>query len=124
MRVNVTIKNIGSRAGKEVAQLYVTAPKGNIDKPLKELKAFAKTRTLMPGESETLTMAVSKDDLASFVTDKNAWFTDSGTYTFMIGASSRDIMGEAKLNIGYGIRRVSATLANYSNHSITNLLSR
>ena len=64
--VTVNIKNTGKVAGKEIAQVYVSAPKGTIEKPTKELKAFAKTRELQPGESETLTMKFAKRDLASF----------------------------------------------------------
>lgn len=97
--VSVTVTNTGSRPGKEVAEVYVTAPKGAIEKPAQELKAFAKTRTLQPGESQTLTMTIDKADLASFNTKQSAWVADKGTYTFKVGASSRDIKGTATLNI-------------------------
>lgn len=97
--VSVTVTNTGNRPGKEVAEVYVTAPKGAIEKPAQELKAFAKTRTLQPGESQTLTMNIDKADLASFNTKQSAWVTDKGTYTFKVGASSRDIKGTATLNI-------------------------
>ena len=97
--VSVTVTNTGRRPGKEVAEVYVTAPKGAIEKPAQELKAFAKTRTLQPGESQTLTMNIDKADLASFNTKQSAWVADGGTYTFKVGASSRDIKGTATLNI-------------------------
>lgn len=97
--VSVTVTNTGNRPGKEVAEVYVTAPKGAIEKPAQELKAFAKTRTLQPGESQTLTMNIDKADLASFNTKQSAWVTDKGTYTFKVGASSRDIKGTATLSI-------------------------
>lgn len=97
--VSVIVTNTGNRPGKEVAEVYVTAPKGAIEKPAQELKAFAKTRTLQPGESQTLTMNIDKADLASFNTKQSAWVTDKGTYTFKVGASSRDIKGTATLNI-------------------------
>lgn len=97
--VSVTVTNTGNRPGKEVAEVYVTAPKGAIEKPEQELKAFAKTRTLQPGESQTLTMNIDKADLASFNTKQSAWVTDKGTYTFKVGASSRDIKGTATLSI-------------------------
>ena len=64
--VKVTVKNTGSRAGKQVAQVYVAAPKGGEEKPVKELKTFAKTRMLKPGESQTLTMSVPRRLLTSF----------------------------------------------------------
>ena len=89
--VSVTVKNTGKVAGKEVAQVYVTAPKGEIEKPAQELKAFAKTRELQPGESETLTMTISKRDFASFNEAQSQWVADAGIYTFRIGSSSRDI---------------------------------
>ena len=97
--VSVTVTNTGNRPGKEVAEVYVTAPKGAIEKPAQELKAFAKTRTLQPGEGQTLTMNIDKADLASFNTKQSAWVADGGSYTFKVGASSRDIKGTATLNI-------------------------
>jgi beta-glucosidase len=93
IKVSVTVTNDGPRAGKEVAEVYVTAPKGHEDKPTQELKAFAKTSILQPNESQTLTMTVCKSDLASFNEKASAWIVDSGTYLFKIGASSRDIKG-------------------------------
>jgi beta-glucosidase len=94
--VSVKVKNTGKYEGKESVQLYVAAPKGKLDKPKKELKSFAKTKTLKPGESETLTMTVSVKDLASFNTQKSQWETDKGTYNFMIGASVADIKAQLK----------------------------
>lgn len=99
VEVSVTVKNTGERAGKEVVEVYVTAPKGSIEKPAQELKAFAKTRMLQPGESQTLTMTVEKRDLASFNEKASAWVADAGTYTFKVGASSRDIKGTATLRL-------------------------
>ncbi|MDR1938783.1 MAG: glycoside hydrolase family 3 C-terminal domain-containing protein [Tannerellaceae bacterium] len=92
--LNVTVKNTGSRAGKEVVQLYVSAPAGDSDRPEKELKAFAKTRMLQPGESETLSLTLTVDDLASFSERENAWVTSEGTYRLRLGASSRDVRSE------------------------------
>ena len=82
-----------------MAQVYVTAPKGRLEKPAQELKAFAKTRELQPGESQTLTMTIPVRDLASFDEANSQWLTEAGIYTFRIGASSRDIRctAEAKL---------------------------
>ena len=109
--VTVTITNTGKQAGKEVAEVYVTAPKGKVEKPAQELKAFAKTRTLQPGESQTLTMTIDKIQLASFVTAQSAWVADAGTYTFKVGASSRDIKGTATLNLKGLKKKVSNALA-------------
>ena len=87
----VTVKNTGSVAGKEAVQLYVSAPAGTLDKPVKELKAYAKTKELAPGESQELTLTFPTSELASFDEAASAWKVDAGTYTFLFGASSRDI---------------------------------
>jgi beta-glucosidase len=92
--LHVTVKNTGNRAGKEVVQLYVSAPAEVPDRPEKELKAFAKTRLLQPGEEETLTLTLNPDDWASFHEAENARIVDGGSYTLRIGASSADIRSE------------------------------
>ena len=87
----VTVKNIGSAAGKESVQLYASAPAGKLDKPVKELKAYAKTASLKPSESQELTLCFPTSGLASFDEEASAWVVDEGTYSFLFGASSRDI---------------------------------
>ena len=109
--VSVTVKNTGNVAGKEVAQLYVTAPKGRLEKPAQELKAFAKTRELQPGESETLTMTLLKRDLASFDEAGSQWLTEAGTYSFRIGFSSRDIKAVLPLTLKEYTEKTSNALA-------------
>ena len=89
--VNISVKNTGKVSGKEVVQVYVTAPKGKLEKPAQELKGFAKTRELKPGESQTLTITIAHRDLASFDEAGSQWLAEAGTYTFRIGSSSRDI---------------------------------
>ncbi len=87
----VNVKNNGTVAGKEAVQLYVSAPQGSLDKPVKELKAYAKSRKLEPGETETLSFSFPTAELASFDEEASSWKVDAGTYTFLFGASSRDI---------------------------------
>ena len=111
IEVSVTIKNIGAVAGKEVAQVYVKAPQGRLVKPAQELKAFAKTRELQPGESQTLTMVIPVRDLASFDEANSQWLTESGNYTFCIGSSSRDITATSQLKIAEYTEKTSNALA-------------
>ena len=90
--VNVTVKNTGSHEGKEVVELYVSAPDNKAaNKPVKELKAFAKTKLLKPGESQTLTLSVKAAELASFDEAASAWVVAEGEYQFLIAASVQDI---------------------------------
>ena len=89
--VTVKVTNSGSRPGKDVVQLYVAAPASSLDKPVRELKAFAKTRELKPGESQVITLKVRNEDLASYDQTASAWVRDAGEYSFLLGSSSRDI---------------------------------
>ena len=91
----ITVKNTGTVAGKESVQLYVAAPAGGLEKPAFELKGFAKTKELAPGESQTLTIDVCKYTLASFNEANSAWETAAGTYKIMFGANAADIRGTA-----------------------------
>ena len=84
--VSVTVKNTGNVAGKEVVQLYVSAPKSTMEKPAQELKAFAKTRTLQPGEQQVLTMKVSDRELSSYDENARQWVTDKGDYQLHISS--------------------------------------
>ncbi len=91
VELQVTVKNTGSVSGKEVAQVYLRAPKGTLDKPMQELKGFAKTRELKPGESQTLTISIPIRLLASFDEAGSRWWLETGDYTFAVGNSSRNI---------------------------------
>lgn len=94
----VMVKNTGSYAGKEVVQLYISAPKGTLKKPAYELKAYAKTRELQPGESQLLEMTFSNYDLASYDEMQQAWVTDGGQYTAHFAASAADLRQHATFN--------------------------
>ena len=109
--VSITVKNTGDVSGKEVAQVYVTAPKGSLVKPVHELKAFAKTRELKPGESQTLTMTIDQRDLASFDEANSQWLAEAGVYTFAIGSSSRDIKATATARLNEYTEKVNNAMA-------------
>ena len=88
--VKVTVENTGKVAGKDVVQIYVKAPKGELDKPERELKGFAKTPELAAGESCTVTIYVSKESLGSYDENKSAWVIESGKYTFVAAQDALD----------------------------------
>ena len=90
--ISIDIINSGTIPGKEVVQLYVSAPhNSSLPKPAKELKAFDKTRKLKAGEKQTLTLKVAKSDLASYDNERSAWVVDPGRYDILVAASSRDV---------------------------------
>lgn len=92
--VRVQVTNTGNRAGKEVLQIYGSAPQGVLGKPVKVLLAFAKTRLLLPGETQLLTLTFSVDDLASYDDlgrlQQSAYVMEAGEYFFYLGTSVRD----------------------------------
>ena len=106
--VSVKVTNAGKIPGKDVVELYVAAPQGELDKPVKELKAYAKTRELQPGESQLVTLKVKNSELASYDESASAWVTDAGHYDFMLGSSSRDIRATLCAEIRGGSEKTNA----------------
>ena len=90
MEVSVDIKNTGKVAGKEVVQLYVADQESTVIRPIKELKGFEKVE-LAPGETKTVTFRLNKRAFAYYSVKIHDWHVESGKFTIMIGASSRDI---------------------------------
>ncbi len=99
LTASVTVTNSGKTAGREIVQLYVSAPAAKLDKPESELRAFAKTKLLAPGESQTLVFSITPQILASFDTPSSSWITESGKYTVKIGASSIDIRSTGSFTV-------------------------
>ncbi len=99
LTTSVTVTNSGRVAGKEVVELYVSAPAGKLDKPESELRAFAKTALLQPSQSQTLIFPLTVAELASYDTAAAAWVADAGTYTVKLGASSLDIKQTASFQL-------------------------
>jgi beta-glucosidase len=97
--VTVDVKNSGKVAGKEVTELYLSAPAVKLDKPLLELKGFAKTKLLQPGESQTLSFDIDSRRLASFDPAGSSWIAEAGNYQVSIGASSKDIRQKASFSL-------------------------
>lgn len=108
--VAVTVKNVGETAGKEVVQVYYSAPKGKLGKPSKELAAFSKTKLLAPGEAQTLALTFKVSDMASFddlgKICKSAYVLEKGKYEFYIGTSVRDT---EKLEFEYDVEEDTVT---------------
>ena len=97
--VTVNITNTGNVSGKEVVQLYISAPVGKLDKPVHELKGFSKTKLLEPGESQQLKFTIKGRDLSSFDSLQSAWVIESGSYNIRIGASSTNIKLDKSISV-------------------------
>ncbi|RZL12493.1 MAG: beta-glucosidase, partial [Hymenobacter sp.] len=99
LTATLTVTNTSQVAGKEVVQLYLSAPTGALDKPASELKGFVKTNLLAPGQSQTLTFPLTAMDLASFHTPTSSWVAEAGTYTVRVGASSLAVKQQATFQL-------------------------
>jgi len=105
--VKVDVKNTGSCAGRNVVELFVAAPNSKkLNKPEKELRNYAKTKLLQPGQSETITMTVKTEDLASFNEKASAWKTDAGRYDFLICSSASTVEAKASAPVKAWTKKV------------------
>lgn len=97
--ISVDVTNTGKVAGKEIVQIYSSVQQSNVPRPAKELKGFAKTKLLQPGESETLHIAIPKEELNYYDESQHGWRLASGTYTFHVGTNVNDIKGRLNVKI-------------------------
>lgn len=113
MPISVQVTNTGKVPGKEVVQVYLSAPANELNKPREELVAFAKTELLNPGQSRTLRFELKPRDLASFDTASSSWIAEAGQYTVKIGASSQDFRQTAgfRLKDRIIVKKVNKALA-------------
>ena len=96
--VSVDVRNTGPVAGEEVVQLYVAPKNASVDRPIKELKGFAKF-VLQPGETKTVSIPLGERAFQFFHPVKKQWTLEPGSYEILVGASSRDVRltGEVKM---------------------------
>ena len=120
--VAVTVTNTGSRAGAEVVQVYVSDPVASVQRPERELKAFAKVR-LEPGESRSLSWTLIGRDLAFWHPELHRWAVEGGVFEIQVGASSRDLRGTAVVDVEGDDLTVplsaGSTFGEFWNHPVT-----
>ncbi len=101
LTVSVNVTNAGDRCGKEVVQLYVAAPEGNVRRPVKELKGFSKIE-LDPGATATVRLALAPSDFAHYDAREGRWRVVPGRYRLLLGVSAGDIRAEAAVDVRGG----------------------
>lgn len=97
--ITLDVINTGKVAGKEIVEIYISAPTGKLNKPSEELKAFGKTSLLQPGQKQTMRFEINAKDLASFSTSSTSWIAEAGTYTVKAGSSSTNIKQQANFHL-------------------------
>jgi beta-glucosidase len=100
--VEFELANTGSRAGAEVAQVYVQEASPSLPRPLKELKGFKKV-FLQPGEKQKVSVVLDRNAFAHYDPDKKAWVADKGAYKILVGSSSRDLLLDGKFKLAEAI---------------------
>jgi beta-glucosidase len=96
--VTARVANVGSKySGKEVVEVYFSAPDGELEKPYQELAAYGKTDLLAPGEAQTLTLRYDIADMSSYSMDRAAYIMEAGDYIIRVGNSSRNTVAAAKI---------------------------
>lgn len=97
--VKVNVENTGKYSGKEVVQIYVKAPGKDMDKPSRELKGFAKTEVLAPGQSQTVEVRIPKTLLTSYDELRSGWAIEKGTYSFIAAINAEKPVLTKKVRI-------------------------
>jgi len=95
----VKVTNTGSCAGRETVQIYVTKPETTLEQPVNALCGFAKTGTIEPGESETVSILITKDALSSYDTENSRYIIDSGKYVFHAASSAETLLADAEITV-------------------------
>jgi beta-glucosidase len=98
LHVSVDVTNTGARGGPEIVPLYVRDDAATVQRPEKELKAFAKV-ALQPGETRTVTLALDRDAFAFFQDVERCWVVEAGIFEILVGASSADIRARARVTL-------------------------
>jgi|SRR5665647_2171711 len=124
LTASVNVKNSGKVAGREVVQLYIGAPSGNLNKPAEILAAYGKTKLLKPGESQTFSFKIETKDFASFNEATSTWIAEAGTYNLKIGASSLAIKQTASFKIAKELEAGKVTKALAPTREINKLVSK
>ena len=99
VRVSVRVTNTGARPGREVVQVYYSAPAGELEKPWQELAGFAKSKELAPGASEVLEICFATKSMASYSVARAAWVLEPGVYVIRVGVHSRSTRVAAVLSL-------------------------
>ena len=100
VQLRVLVTNIGKEyAGREVVQVYASSPAGTLEKPYQELMSFGKTKELLPGQSEELTLCFATKDLASYDESQAAWILEKGEYLLRVGSHSRNTKIVARIQL-------------------------
>jgi beta-glucosidase len=124
LTVSVDVKNTGAVAGREVVQVYVNSPSGKLKKPEETLAAFAKTKMLQPGESQTVSFTIETKDFASFDEATSSWIAEAGDYALKVGASSLNIKQTANFKIAKELNAGKVTKALFPSREINKLVSK
>ena len=110
--ITAEVVNEGDVAGKDVVELFVAAPNSKkLNKPVRELRDYAKTGVIAPGQRETITLNVDPADLASFNTKSSSWVVDAGTYQFQLSSSSEKVDASVAVKVKAQKKKVNNVMA-------------